>query len=456
MHDAPSRQPPQVNYLLGSEVCERLSFHGMRSILTLYMVQALLYDGRDATVRYHLFVTATCLTPLLGELLADRFLGRYRAILWISLCCVSGYALLGAWETRTGLLGGLALVAAGAGSMKPCLSAFVGDQLDSEHRGLLDRIHGGFQWVVHLGAATATLSIPWLLDRFGPAVALAVPAVLMAGALAVFWVGRRGYVRAPPAGRDPHAFARVLATAVRRLGTGRHADHWLDGARARHPAGAVEGAKAVVRIAAVFAAATVFWALFAQRGSTWVLQAKAMDLAVGPLRLSPSQLPALNPLLIMLIIPLLDRGLFPLLERRHGPLPLLSRMTAGMFATVLSFAAAALVQNAIDAGATPSVLWQVPQYVLLTAGEVLVSVTALEFAYGQAPRAMRSTITSLWFLAVGLGNLLTATLAGLVPLRGAAYFWFFATLMLLAAIAFAQVARGYRRAPAAPGAPAAG
>jgi len=206
----------------------------------------------------------------------------------------------------------------------------------------------------------------------------------------------------------------------------------------------------------VFAAATVFWALFAQRGSTWVLQAKAMDLAVGPLRLSPSQLPALNPLLIMLIIPLLDRGLFPLLERRRGPLPLLSRMTAGMFATVLSFAAAALVQNAIDAGATPSVLWQVPQYVLLTAGEVLVSVTALEFAYGRAPRAMRSTITSLWFLAVGLGNLLTATLAGLVPLRGAAYFWFFATLMLLAAIAFAQVARGYRRAPAAPGAPAAG
>jgi POT family proton-dependent oligopeptide transporter len=90
------------------------------------------------------------------------------------------------------------------------------------------------------------------------------------------------------------------------------------------------------------------------------------------------------------------------------------------------------------------VLWQLPQYLLLTLGEILVSVTGLEFSYSQAPRTMRSTIMSIWFLTVALGNLLTALIVKLVPLAGAANLWLFAVLMLLAALAFRVVARRYR------------
>jgi POT family proton-dependent oligopeptide transporter len=76
-------------------------------------------------------------------------------------------------------------------------------------------------------------------------------------------------------------------------------------------------------------------------------------------------------------------------------------------------------------------------------------VTGLEFSYTQAPRAMRSTIMSIWFLTVFLGNLLTAVVTNVVRLDGAAYFWFFAGLMLAAAFAFRLVARRYGRvAPA--------
>jgi proton-dependent oligopeptide transporter, POT family len=122
----------------------------------------------------------------------------------------------------------------------------------------------------------------------------------------------------------------------------------------------------------------------------------------------------------------------------------LGKMTAGMFLTVLSFAAAALVEAALAGGGRPSALWQIPQYLLLTASEVLVSVTGLEFSYTQAPRAMKSTIMSIWYLTVALGNFLTAAISALNRFQGPAYFWFFAALMLVGAVGFTFVARRYR------------
>src|SRR6185436_6424732 len=95
------------------------------------------------------------------------------------------------------------------------------------------------------------------------------------------------------------------------------------------------------------------------------------------------------------------------LEKRGRDISRLTRMTAGMFIAVLSFACAALVQHALDAGQTVNILWQFPQFFFLAAAETLISVTALEFAYSQAPKSMKSTIMSLWFLTFSLGNLFT-------------------------------------------------
>jgi POT family proton-dependent oligopeptide transporter len=446
---APGRYPPQVKYIVGNEACERFSFYGMSSILTLYMAQWLLYEAPDARANYHLFQVATYLTPLLGGWIADRFLGRYRAILYVSFFYVAGHAALAGWgESRTGFFVGLGLIALGAGGIKPCVSAFVGDQFSSDQPALLQRIYFWFYWIINLGSGTSSLLIPWLLRRFGPAVAFAVPGLLMVAATAVFLAGRRHYLVAPPSGPAPHGFTRVVRLALKRLGTGRAGQHWLDTAREQHPAEAVEGAKAVMRIMGIFAAVALFWALFDQKGSSWVLQARQMRLGMGDWSLDPSQLQALNPFLVMGLIPLFTWVVFPLLERRGVRLTPLGKMTAGMFVTVLSFVAAAVVQMLIDAGRAPHALWQAPQYLFLTVGEVLVSVTGLEFSYTQAPRAMRATIMSFWFLTVVAGNLLTALVSKLVTLQGAAYFWFFAALMLAAAFAFRQVAQRYRPTPA--------
>jgi POT family proton-dependent oligopeptide transporter len=447
--------PPQIKYIVGNEACERFSFYGTASILVLYMNEHLLYGERDAKAYYHYFVMATYLTPLVGGWIADRFLGRYRTILWISFAYVLGHAVLAFWETRAGLLVGLALIAAGAGGIKPCVSAFVGDQFGPEHQPLLQRIYGWFYWIINLGSGTAKVLIPLLLMRYGARPAFALPGVLMAIALAVYAAGRGHYVKAAPSGTDPHGFLPVVKAALRRLGTARPGEHWLDAARVQHPAAAVDGAKAVIRILGVFAAVTLFWTLFDQKGSSWVFQARQMNRLVGGYELSAAQLQALNPFLVLTLIPLFTWVVFPLLARRGVELSPLRKMTVGMYVTVLSFVAAAIVQSLIDAGRAPPVLWQLPQYVLLTVGEVLVSVTGLEFSYTQAPRAMRSTIMSLWFLTVFLGNLLTAVVTELVTLEGAAYFWLFAALMLGAAIAFRAIARRYRATPFPPPAPAA-
>jgi POT family proton-dependent oligopeptide transporter len=442
------RYPPQIKFIVGNEGCERFSFYGMRSILTVYMAQWLLLPEHEAEANYHFFVMACYLTPLAGGWLADRLWGRYRVIVWLSLGYVLGHATIAAFETRWGLFAGLTLIALGSGGIKPCVSAYVGDQFRPEQKKLLERVYGLFYWMINLGSSGSTLLIPVLLAAFGPRVAFAVPGLLMAAALALFLLGRRQYVNVPPTGPNPHAFTRVVASALRRRSSAPAGGSWLDAARVDHPAEAVEGARAVFRIMGVFAAVTAFWALFDQHGASWVLQARRMDLVVGGRTLQASQLAALNPLMVLFLIPLLQRVVFPGLERLGARVTPLGKMTLGMFLTVLSFVAAALVESVIAGGARPSALWQLPQYLFLTTGEVLVSVTGLEFSYTQAPRSMKSTIMSIWLVTVALGNFLTAAVSALNRFQGASYFWFFAVLMLAGAIGFAFVARKYRPAEA--------
>jgi proton-dependent oligopeptide transporter, POT family len=83
--------PPQIPFIVGNEACERFSFYGMRNILTVFLIDWLLRSQvpgqaeREAGAKavFHLFVFGVYFTPLLGGFLADRFLGKYRTILYI-------------------------------------------------------------------------------------------------------------------------------------------------------------------------------------------------------------------------------------------------------------------------------------------------------------------------------------------------------------------------------------
>ncbi|AUX31032.1 MULTISPECIES: POT family MFS transporter [Sorangium] len=439
-----NRFPPQIKYIIGNEGGERFSFYGMKNILTFFLINYMLIHEHVAKANYHLFVSACYFFPLLGGFLSDRFLGKYRTILWLSLVYCAGHACLAIFErSPSGFYAGLALIALGSGGIKPCVSAHVGDQFSEENKHLVKHVFALFYWIINFGSFFASALIPKTLEWFGPRVAFGIPGALMLIATVVFWMGRDQYVHVPPTGKNPHSFLRVLWDAVRGGRGAAEGGHFLDAARGRHPEGAVEGAKAVLRVMAIFAPIPVFWALFDQKGSTWIVQATRMDLDVLGHKLAPSQLMALNPLMVMLIIPFNTMILYPALERRGVRLTALGRMTAGMTIAGLSFVAVAAIELAMGSGDRLSVLWQAGPYLLITLAEVLVSTTGLEFAYSQAPREMKSTIMSFWNLTVTVGNLITAGVAALNVFTGAMQYLFFAALILLAALVFGLLARRY-------------
>jgi POT family proton-dependent oligopeptide transporter len=123
-------------------------------------------------------------------------------------------------------------------------------------------------------------------------------------------------------------------------------------------------------------------------------------------------------------------------------------MTLGMFVASLAFGIVAMIQMAMDGGSNMNVMWQFWPYLVMTMAEVMISITGLEFAYTQAPRAMKSTVMSLWLLTVFFGNLITAYVAAfgetMFPVASAGYFWFFAALMAVFAVIFMWMGKRYK------------
>lgn len=420
--------PPGIPQIIGNEAAERFSYYGMRAILVVYMTQYLAgADGRpdpmsedEAKAWFHLFVSATYFTPILGALLADGWLGKYRTIISLSVLYCLGHLSLAVDESRTGLLLGQSLIALGAGGIKPCVSAHVGDQFGPHNRHLLGKIYSWFYFAINLGAFTSMLLTPWLLATVGPWLAFGVPGLLMLTATLIFWSGRTRFTHVPPAGpaRIREAFS---PAGLRNFGP----------------------------LALVFAAVAVFWALFDQTGSSWVLQARHLDPEILGLQILPSQIQAANPLLILLLTPLFYYAVYPLLQRWLR-ITDLRKIGLGMFLAGIAFVLAAGLQEAIDAGRHPSIAWQLLAYLILTAAEVMVSITCLEFAYTEAPRMLKSLVMSFYLVSVAVGNLFTGVVNffiqnpdGSSKLPGADYFWFFSGLMMVTVLVFSLASRWY-------------
>lgn len=436
--------PPQIKYIVGNEVCERFSYYGMRAILTVFMVGHLAMPANEATAVYHYFVSACYFTPLLGAWLSDRFWGKYRTIMTLSIVYCLGHLVLALFETKAGIYWGLGLIALGAGGIKPCVSAHVGDQFTDKNKELVPKIFDVFYFAINFGSFFSTLLTPWVLVRYGASWAFGIPGILMALATFVFWLGRKDFVNVPPTGKTgkPGFLAMLVAalSGARKPG----GDFW-SAAEERYAKEDVEGARAAMGIFKVFATVSVFWALFDQHGSSWVLQAQKMDLVFLGIKFEASQISALNPIMVMVLIPVFAKGVYPALEAATGwAMTPLRRMSGGMVIAASSFVAAALIQAAIDGGGFPSIGWQFIPYLLITVAEIMISITGLEFAYTQAPRSMKSTIMSFWFLTVFAGNMLTAYVSEVNTFQGAAFFWFFAALMLAVSGVFIWSASRYK------------
>lgn len=416
------RYPPQVKYIIGNEICERFSFYGLMGILEVYMADRLKLGGPEATEILHLFGAAVYFLPLLGGWLADRWLGRYWTILSISLFYCVGHGTLAASEgSKAGLFAGLTLIAIGAGGIKPCVSAFVGDQFAAGQEHLLTKVYGWFYWAINLGAAAAFFIIPQIHARAGYAWAFGIPGIAMALATLFFFQGRKHYVRQPPSGKQP-----------------------------RSKEEKAQDRRTLWRIGMVFLPVPMFWALFNQVNSNWVLQGGKMT----PFHaLNGETMQGAGAVLVMIWTPVLTLAIYPLAERLGWRPTALRRMGTGMLLGAVAFVVSGLIQARMDAGQTMSILWQLAPYVVLEAGEVLLSATGLEFAFEQAPARLKSVVMSLWLMTIAAGHFLIAVFTNLnerfIKAHGAAEIYLWAGMMFVVAGAFMFCATRYRGRSAA-------
>ena len=484
-----SRWPRQIKFIIGNEACERLSYYGIRSIMAGYITGQVVAGGggglgleKDTSTEIiHMFVFANYFMPLIGAWLSDKIIGRYHTILWVSMVYCLGNGVL-ACSGFAGdvhgkmicLCAGLGLIAFGSGGIKPCVSAFMGDQFKPEQSHLLQKAYGAFYWAINFGSFFSFLVIPWIKDKAGYPIAFGVPGILMALATLIFWLGTKHYIRVPTNRELNHAgfftvfwhayrasqqfkfaamvnilatiglpvLAMVLMTVLgfsHRTGVTAQFLGWTalgcigvwyllvitlsllrktelpeafwHNAAGKHDEKEIAGARSFTPILFMFAFVPIFWTLFDQTNSTWVLQGEQMRAVnILGLDIGAEQMQSMNPLIVMVLVPLFTLGIYPRIGRFASPL---KRMSFGMFLAGASYLIVAALQTRIEHGAHLCVLWQTIPYFVITAAEVLFSTTGLEFAFREAAPEMKSTIMSFWLLTVSMGDLFVVTVTKL-------------------------------------------
>jgi POT family proton-dependent oligopeptide transporter len=383
------KMPPGIPFIVANEFAERFCFYGINAILSLYLTSYLHFGDAHANVWQSLFKMGAYCSPLIGAVVADVLWGKFRTIMVFSLVYSAGCAVVAFGATSTTTLAiGLGLVALGTGGIKPCVSTNVGDQFTSRNQHLIERAFSYFYFSINAGSSISIYFCPVLLADGHPKLAFGVPAAMMLVATLVFWLGRNRFVVVPPAGRQ-----------------------WL------RDIGSPEGLRLIGRLSLIYLFVAVFWALWDQsNGQAWTLQATSdlMDKNLGfGFTLLAGQIQIVNGLFILGMIPIFSYGIYPLVNRFFKVTPL-RKIGAGFFFAAASFLIVSWVEARIQSGQRVSAWWQILAYVVLSASEVLVSITCLEFSYKQAPLRMKSFIMALYLLCISVGNGMTATVNGLM------------------------------------------
>jgi POT family proton-dependent oligopeptide transporter len=378
------RMPAGIPFIVANEFAERFCYYGINAILTIYMTQFLRFGDADATTYHSLFKTGAYFFPLVGAIVSDVFWGKFRTIMVFSLAYASGCAIVALVPGQVGLMAGLFLVAFGTGGIKPCVSTNVGDQFTSKNQHLIERAFSYFYLAINAGSSISIFFCPVLLKTYGPKLAFGMPAAMMLLAVFAFWMGRKKFAVVPPAGK---AWLRDVLSP--------------------------SGLKTIGSLAIIYLFVAVFWSLWDQsNGQTWTLQAESSlmdkELLFG-WKILPAQIQVVNGLFILGMVPIFTFAIYPLWGKITKVTPL-RKIAVGLFTVASSFLIVSRIEGQIQSGHVVSVWWQILAYLVLTAAEVLVSITALEFSYKQAPLRMKSFIMALFLLSTSVGNALTASI----------------------------------------------
>uniref|UniRef100_A0A8B9QFC9 Solute carrier family 15 member 1 n=1 Tax=Apteryx owenii TaxID=8824 RepID=A0A8B9QFC9_APTOW len=356
--------PISIFFIVINEFCERFSYYGMRAVLVLYFKYFLHWEDNLSTVIYHTFVALCYLTPILGALIADSWLGKFKTIVSLSIVYTIGQAIMSISSindltdyNRNGTpdhipvhialsVVGLILIALGTGGIKPCVSAFGGDQFDDDQEKQRTRFFSIFYLSINAGSLISTIVTPVLRgtecgihskQRCYP-LAFGVPAALMAVALIVFIIGSGMYKKVQPQGNIMIQVSKCVGFAIKNRFRHRSKEfpkreHWLDWASEKYDKRLIAQTKMVLKVLFLYIPLPMFWALFDQQGA---------------IQIQPDQMQTVNPILIIVMVPVVDAVIYPLIKKCGINFTPLRKITVGMFLASLAFVAAALVQVQID------------------------------------------------------------------------------------------------------------
>ncbi|KAK0176290.1 hypothetical protein PV328_000438 [Microctonus aethiopoides] len=357
--------PKSIFFIVTNECCERFSYHGMRVILALYFRNKLGYNDDISTIIYHVFTMLVAFFPLLGALMADAWIGKFKTILYLSIVYAIGQILLSAAATpifglpiRELSMIGLALIALGTGGIKPCVAAFGGEQfiLPLQEK-YLKTFFSVLYFIINLGSLVSALLTPELrngIQCFGDttcdAAAFLFPAILMILSIVVFIMGKSMYKIKQPKGNVMFDTARCIYNAVynKVSSNGVTRNHWLDYADDKYDVKLIEDIKSLLRVSKLFLPLPIFWALYDQQGSRWTFQATRMDGEIGGYFIKPDQMQVINPLLILAFIPIFQTCIYPLLAKVKLIDTPLKKLTTGGFLAGVAFIVSGIVELQLE------------------------------------------------------------------------------------------------------------
>ncbi|XP_017870946.1 PREDICTED: peptide transporter family 1 [Drosophila arizonae] len=353
--------PKAVAFIVTNEFCERFNYYGMRAILVLYLTRKLGYNEETATVLFHVFTMLVYVFPIGGALVADGWLGKYKTILYLSIVYSVGAMIvaIGAiplplMPVKIVTIAGLLMIAMGTGGIKPCVSAFGGDQFRLPDQGAeLARFFSLFYFAINAGSMISTAVTPILradVQCFGDddcySLAFGVPAVLMIISMGIFVAGRLRYRVRSPSGNMFFGVSSCLSSAYKGWRMNRKKSplpHFLDYAAPSVGDQMVYDTKRLIKVLLLYIPFPAFWALSDQQGSRWTFQATHMDGDVLGYHIKPDQMQVINPLLILVFIPLFDYVVYPLLARVGITRPL-QKLSIGLLFAAIGFFLSASVE----------------------------------------------------------------------------------------------------------------
>ena len=380
-------QPRGLTVLFLTEMWEKFSFFGMRTLLVYYMTTTLLIEQGRASIIYGVYTAVIYLTPIFGGVLADRWLGRRRSVVLGASIMIAGHFMM---ASEALFYPALAVIAIGNGLFLPSLPGQVAGlyKPDDPRRGSAYNI---YYMGVNLGAFMAPLVCGAVGEIYGWHWGFALAGVGMAAGLAIYQLGGR-YLPAHP----PRA-----AREEKVKGAGLERSSLFGG---------------------VILAVVVFRVAYEQVGNTLALWIGSdVERSLGGWTIPMTWFQSLNPLLVFLLTPILvtawDRS-----ARKGRGMSSLARMATGAALVAGAFFGHALVAMLAGQGAVHW-LWLVAFFVLLTSGELFILPVGLGLFGRLAPVQMTATMIAAWFLAAFAGNLLAGLVGSTWSLMSpAAYF----------------------------------